>query len=405
MALLKSSCGRMGTALRYLNSRSYAMQAKLESNIKKSVYISQSTDIYTNLALEEWLYKNFDFHNNHILLLWQNSPSVVIGRQQNPWLETNFSDLRNLLETGVTLARRSSKGSASYNDKGSLSLSFFAPSETLNAKHNSEVVARSIFREFGSLVSVGSEDELYLRQNKQMSNKSARVGKENSYHNMSLMVRTDKVSRDMVFQENNVNQKECFQVSANVKNPEVPTSTPKMMNLCEENPEVTVSSLIRAIGWEFLRTKALTFKDGGMEFANHQKGFHLINPTENWFPGLKEIRDAYKSWDWCYGKTPKFDITRSFTVPGVLLHNNSGASGSLNVTMSVENGMISDITIYVPYEFNSFGFTGEAKVIHSLKGMQFSVQAIRDLEESFYSLLDDKDRFVTECVRQVMTCA
>ncbi|XP_066247294.1 lipoyl amidotransferase LIPT1, mitochondrial-like [Euwallacea similis] len=405
MALLKSTCSRMGTALIHLNARTYSMQTKSESNIKKSVYISQSTDIYSNLALKEWLYKNFDFHNNHLLLLWQNSPSVVIGQHQNPWLETNFSDLHNLLETGVTLARRSSSGSASYNDKGSLSLSFFAPSERLNERHNSELVARSIFREFGSQVNVGSKYELYLRQNKQMSNNSARVGRENSYHNMSLMVKTDKVSRNVVLQENNVNQKECFQVPVNVKNRGVPTSTAKMMNLCEENPEVTVSSLIRAIGWEFLRTKALTLKDGGMELAHQQKGFHLINPTENWFPGLKEIRDAYKSWDWCYGKTPKFNITRSFTVPGVLLHNNNGASGSLNVTMSVENGMISDITIYVPYEFNSFGFTGEANVIHSLKGMRFSVQAFRDLEESLDSLLDEKDRFVTECVRQVMTCA
>lgn len=58
-----------------------------------------------------------------------------------------------------------------------------------------------------------------------------------------------------------------------------------MMNLSEENPQVTVPNLKKAVGWEFLRTKALSLKDGGMELAQQQKGFHMVNPTENWFPG------------------------------------------------------------------------------------------------------------------------
>lgn len=37
-----------------------------------------------------------------------------------------------------------------------------------------------------------------------------------------------------------------------------------------------------------------------------QRGFQLINPTEKWFPGLMEIRETFASWDWRFGKTPKF---------------------------------------------------------------------------------------------------
>lgn len=55
-----------------------------DSEIKKSVFISQSSDVFTNLALEDWLYKNFDFSRHHVLLLWANDPCVVIGRHQNP---------------------------------------------------------------------------------------------------------------------------------------------------------------------------------------------------------------------------------------------------------------------------------------------------------------------------------
>lgn len=55
-----------------------------DDQIKKSVFISQSHDIFTNLALEDWLYRNFDFTTHHILMLWTNDPCVVIGRHQNP---------------------------------------------------------------------------------------------------------------------------------------------------------------------------------------------------------------------------------------------------------------------------------------------------------------------------------
>lgn len=57
------------------------------------------------------------------------------------------------------------------------------------------------------------------------------------------------------------------------------------MNICEENPKVSVKKLFNTVGWEYLRTAALTVKDGGMELAHKQKGFQMINPTEQWFPG------------------------------------------------------------------------------------------------------------------------
>lgn len=45
-----------------------------DDEIKKSVFVSQSHDIFTNLALEDWLYRNFDFSRHHLLMLWSNDP-------------------------------------------------------------------------------------------------------------------------------------------------------------------------------------------------------------------------------------------------------------------------------------------------------------------------------------------
>ncbi|XP_050314172.1 lipoyltransferase 1, mitochondrial-like [Anthonomus grandis grandis] len=396
MALMQHTCNRFYSLFGRINVRAFSKDSKtIEKAIKKSVFISQSNDVYMNLALEEWLFKNFNFKNHHVLMLWQNDPCVVIGRHQNPWSETNISDLHNHTENGIYLARRSGNGGSAYNDNGTLNMTFFTTRERYNAQNNTEVVARSIFREFDIKTSMGSDENLLLRGNKQVSNKGAKIGRDNSYHSMSLMVKSNKVNRNMALQKHDMN------IRTKATTLDVPTN---MMNLCEENPQVNVASLIKAVGWEFLRTKALTVRDGGMELAYQQKGFQMINPTENWFPGLNAIREKYSSWDWCYGKTPKFNITQAFKVPGGLVRNNTSAPGNLHVTMTVENGRISDITIYVPNELNSLGFTGEAKVIHSLKGKKFSVQAFDDMEDSLGCLLDEKDRFVTECLKQ-MACA
>lgn len=393
MALVQHSFRRISSMFTRLNVRYYS-KTDLKC-IKKSVFISQSNDVYTNLALEQWLYKNFDFKNHHLLMLWQNDPCVVIGRNQNPWSETNFSELNTLTENGINLARRTSSGGGIYQDNGNLNLTFFSPRDKYNSELNMEVVSRGIFREFGLKVNLSSDGDLLLRNNKQISSKAVKLGRDNSYHSISLMVKSNKVNLGLAFQDHDVEIKS--------KAERIPTNV-KMMNLCEESPDVTTSSAMKAIGWEFLRTRASSIKDGGMELANQQNGFHLVNPTDSWFPGLKEIRDNYSSWDWCFGKTPKFDISKTFVVPGDLIHNNTGSAASLKVTMAVENGRIADITLFVPYGLDSLGFTGEAKVIHELKGKKFSVEAFQDLEKSLGNFLDEKDKFVTECLKQVMTC-
>lgn len=84
-------------------NKSQSIKSVPDNEIKKSVFISQSNDIFTNLALEDWFYRNFDFTKHHVLMLWANDPCVVIGRHQNPFDEANVS---NLQKAGITLARR-----------------------------------------------------------------------------------------------------------------------------------------------------------------------------------------------------------------------------------------------------------------------------------------------------------
>ena len=130
-----------------------------DKDIKKSVFISQSYDVYTNLALEDWIYKNYDFANHHVLMLWANDPCVVIGRHQNPFEETNVS---NLLRNGITLARRNSGGGTVYHDRGNLNCSFFTPRERYNRSYNLNILTRALFREWGIKAEISPRDDITL---------------------------------------------------------------------------------------------------------------------------------------------------------------------------------------------------------------------------------------------------
>lgn len=78
---------------------------------KVECYISKINDPYINLSIEEWLLRDTD-PEKYILYLWRNRPCVVIGRNQNPFLECNLGFMQ---EHNIPLVRRRSGGGAVYH--------------------------------------------------------------------------------------------------------------------------------------------------------------------------------------------------------------------------------------------------------------------------------------------------
>nr|CAD7448582.1 unnamed protein product [Timema bartmani] len=379
------------------NSRYLTEQT--QSKIKKSVFISQSTDIFTNLALEDWMYRNFDFTDQHVLLLWHNSPCVVIGRHQNPWLEAN---IEHLYKSDVEIARRNSGGGAVYHDMGNLNITFFTPRTRYNRRHNLEIITRALFREWGLVTDINSREDIIIKGNyKQISGTASKLGSPNAYHHCTVLVDVNKVNLRQAL------QKQTMGISTNATQ-----STPSpVMNLCEVNSHINMEQLFSAVGWEFLRTCPQSMQDGGHDLISQQYGFQLVNPTEGWFPGLEKSREELASWDWRFGKTPKFQVTRSFRVPEELTED-SMADEELRIKLDINNGIIEDITLQIPPGFMSAsGFHGDASVITNLRGQRFSEEAVIFLEKSLNDVKKTgnhlemeayKNEFVVNCVKQVM---
>ncbi|XP_020798318.1 lipoyltransferase 1, mitochondrial [Drosophila serrata] len=299
-----------------------------DSEIKKSVFISQSSDVFTNLALEDWLYKNFDFSHHHVLLLWANDPCVVIGRHQNPFTEANVS---RLVERGITLARRNSGGGAVYHDLGNLNCTFFSPRERYDRKYNLNIVTRALFREWAIKAEINERDDIVV-MNKKISGTAAKLGQPNSYHHCTILASANKLHLG----ESLVREKANYisRATASVPSP--------IRNLVDVNRTVNVSQLRSAVGYEYLRTAATTLEDGGSAQTMKQRGFQLINPTEKWFPGIDELRANYSSWDWVIGKTPSFTVEKDLEVKG---HDEDM---KLKLSVEVEGGLMKEIGLQLP---------------------------------------------------------
>ncbi|XP_046978974.1 lipoyltransferase 1, mitochondrial isoform X1 [Vanessa cardui] len=370
-----------------------------EGEITKSVFMSQSTDIYTNLALEDWMYRNMDFSNHHVMMVWRNEPCVVIGRHQNPWLEANVPFLS---EKEIALARRNSGGGTVYHDRGNLNITFFTPRERYDRKYNLELIKRALFRGFGIKSIINDRHDIIVRDKYKISGTAAKLGRLTAYHHCTLLVNANKadLSKALAKREHGI------QTNATASTPS------PVVNLSDLDNRVTVESLQTAVGYEYLRTPALQLEDGGERHIAKQRGFQFINPTEDWFPGLSELKNDLQTWDWSFGRTPMFTVSRSFPVPSELLAPSKvySAAQELVINMTVEKGLINDVTLNIPPGLVESGFHGEASVITHLKGKRFTSEALNALQDAMLTRhtsgdvkkLDEKEQFVAKCFDQVV---
>lgn len=83
----------------------------------------ETPDVYGALGMESGLLDEGP-GEDPVLFLWRAPPSVVMGKNQNPWRECHLEVLR---ERRVLLARRETGGGAVYHDPGNLNLCWAMP--------------------------------------------------------------------------------------------------------------------------------------------------------------------------------------------------------------------------------------------------------------------------------------
>jgi len=154
-----------------------------------SVLFSKSNNIFVNLSLEDWIYRNIDLNNKKILLLWANKPSIVIGRHQNPWRECH---LRRCTDHNVEVVRRNSGGGTVYHDLNNLNISFLSSKKLYNRKNNLVIIRDVLQKKFGIQSEITKREDLVLKQTgDKISGTASKLGSTNSYHHCTLLIDVD----------------------------------------------------------------------------------------------------------------------------------------------------------------------------------------------------------------------
>jgi len=378
----------MQTGIKLLSTRANPESNTTLKDPVRQVFISQSNDVFTNLALEDWLYKNHDFDHKHLLLLWRNDPCVVIGRHQNPWTESNVPFLR---ENAINLARRNSGGGTVFHDLGNLNCTFFTRRSRYDRKRNLNIICNAIREATALNVAVNSREDIVLDEKHKISGTAAKLGKDSAYHHCTVLVDVNEcVLHDALSSKaEGVESRATQSVRVPVK------------NLAQSCPNLNVGVLQEAVGWQFLRTNVFG-EDEGFEAGSNQRGFQMIRPDNDWFPGLDQLRQDFYSHQWIFGKTPKFKVSKTFQVPNEVISKDS--KSQLTFDIEVINGIVQDVRVQMSPDLLDPEFIDLSEILLKLDFNDRLVQKFSDLLLVHSANISEAKRhFLVQCVDEMIT--
>lgn len=268
--------------------------------VKARCLISNTHDPYFNLATEDFIFNDMS-SDEHILFLWRNSPSVIIGRNQNPWAECN---LKRIEGDGVNLVRRQSGGGAVYQDLGNSIFTFLSPRSEYNRKRNFDIIIRALAKFGIKAIQSGRND--ILVEGKKISGSAFKETPHKAFHHGTLLINVDlsKLNDFLTPHPKKLEAKGTQSVRSRVA------------NLVEFNDKINHDLLMEAIIEEF-------FKE-----YNSEKKIEAINHDNlKQIPSLNKYYNFLKDKNWVLGETPQFkhQLTEKFEWAFVDLHLDTDA--------------------------------------------------------------------------------
>jgi lipoate---protein ligase len=144
-------------------------QIATDASHRTQVYISRTHDPFLNLSFEHFLLQKSP-PDPTILFLYTNRPCIVIGRNQNPWVEVNIGLLNKPQFTGtpdvdsIALVRRRSGGGTVFHDEGNVNYSVICPTAAFDRDKHAQMVVRALNRLGVERAKVNERHDIVLEQ-------------------------------------------------------------------------------------------------------------------------------------------------------------------------------------------------------------------------------------------------
>lgn len=300
------------------------------------------TNPYMNLALDEYAMKHIDVGEDYFFI-WQNEPSVIIGKNQNAVQEVNqaFIDKNN-----IHVARRVSGGGAVYHDFGNLNFTFIIgvddPGKVNYKKYVQPII--DALKSMGVHAEASGRNDILIDGLKISGNAQRMAGGKLMHHgtliydvNLEDMVEALNVDPDKI-------------VSKGVKSVRSRVTTIK-----EHLPKGTTIEDF----WNELHYY-LSNKGQDKEILLSQKDLDSIK---------HEADTRFSTWEWNYGYSPEFNLKNSKRFPG----------GRIEVLMEVNEGLIESIRFMGDY----LGLRDVSEVEEKLVGVRFKTSDVMQALSEF----------------------
>jgi lipoate-protein ligase A len=324
------------------------------------IYIETNSCLpFVNLAFEEYFLKSKDLGDD-IFMLWQNEPTIVIGRFQNTLEEINQPFIES---HKIHVVRRISGGGAVYHDLGNLCFTFIfqniTPISVDFSKFSIPVI--KALAQFGIQIVASGRNDLTI-EGKKISGTAMSLHKNRLLFHGTLLFDSDL---DMLGQALHVST-DKFESKA------IKSIRSRVTNI---KPWIATDIQID----EFKQTlKEFIFGD------ETYKQYKLTDEDRTAIQGL--VNNKYLKWEWNFGNNPLSKIKYSHRFPG----------GKLEFYLELEKGYLQSCQIMGDF----LGLCDIEEVEERLKNIRYNREDI----ENVLDTLDINKFFGSITKEEILQC-
>lgn len=298
------------------------------------------TDVYFNLAMEEYIFEKFK--EDEVFMLWINEPSVVIGKHQNLIEELN---MKYCFDNNIKIARRLSGGGTVVHDFGNLNYTYITNTTGDTALDFKEFLKPM----YKALLNLNIDANISPRND-------FRVEEKKICGHSQFMRKKRVLHHGCILFDSNLNN---LRNALNVENKKIISKSAKSVkssvaNLKEISKlDYEISDFLEKLKNEILKT---------------QEDYEIYELTKEDILKIEKIKsEKYATKDWIYGQSPKctfiLDEERDYTV-------------------EIDNGRIEKINM------------GDDNKFDSLIGLYFEYEEIKNKIDEFNIKDDYAQKFI-----------
>lgn len=298
------------------------------------IVISKLRNPTLNLAIEKYIYDTYPDVKNPLnkfakrMMIYKNAPCIVIGKNQNIFREINFRYASNI---GIPILRRFSGGGTVVHDLGNINFSFMCPKDEfdrvgftgllIDAWNSSPAEIKLNINEKGDMINNANS--------KKVSGSAFQISKGKSLHHGTMLLDSNLKELGKLLKVNAARLEGIKDKSTN----SIPSP---IMNTGISHDEF-ISLLCDSFTTGYGLPSNIKNGRGDSNVFVFQRGDSkcqvlLVDDLVKLPETVYETERELKSWEWTFGKTPKFEQQ---------LKGLSG--GLLDVKFTVVKGLITEL--------------------------------------------------------------